>query len=140
MNPLTDVYNAISVLHRIPLGGEDLTWYSGPPRLVRATGTETFDTVDDGQTVIEHPEPGEVVWCDDAGVTCSRWNWRQARRTALTENTKAALFILDALDPMTNAAMPDAADHLVDHLTRLGPDVRSVRRLISAETTYDEGR
>ena len=83
VNRLTDVYNAVSVLHQIPLGGEDLTRYTGAPRLIRATGDEPFDTVADGVAVIEHPEPGEVVWCDDAGVTCRRWNWRQARRTQL---------------------------------------------------------
>ena len=38
VNRLTDLYNAVSVLHQIPLGGEDLTRYDGPPRLIRATG------------------------------------------------------------------------------------------------------
>ncbi len=66
--------------------------------------------------MIEHPEPGEVVWCDDAGVTCRRWNWRQASRTQLTEDTTAALFILDALEPMTNDALYAAADELVTRL------------------------
>ena len=31
-------------------------------------------------------------------VRCRRWNWSQARRTQLREDTTAALFILDALD------------------------------------------
>jgi DNA/RNA-binding domain of Phe-tRNA-synthetase-like protein len=131
VNPLTDYYNAVSVLHQIPLGGEDLTRYAGPPRLVRAAGTEPFDTAADGVPVIEHPDPGEVVWCDDAGVTCRRWNWRQARRTQLREDTTAALFILDALDPVTGEALHAAADDLTARLTRLGPDVRAVRRLIT---------
>ena len=131
MNRLTDIYNAISVQHLIPLGGEDLSRYSGPPRLVRATGTEPFDTVADGVAVIEHPDPGEVVWCDDAGVTCRRWNWRQARRTQLSEDTTTALFILDALDPMTDDALHTAAEDLVAHLTRQGPDIQVVRRLIA---------
>ena len=139
VNRLTDLYNAVSVLHQIPLGGEDLTRYSGAPRLVRATGTEPFDTAADGIAVLEHPDPGEVAWCDDAGVTCRRWNWRQARRTQLREDTTAALFILDALDPMTDEALHAAADDLVIHLTRLGPDVRAVRRLIAAGTTPDDG-
>ncbi len=132
VNRLTDLYNAVSVLHQLPLGGEDLTRYAGPPRLLRAAGTEPFDTVADGQAVTEHPEPGEVVWCDDAGVTCRRWNWRQARRTQLGDDTTAALFVLDALDPMTDDALHTAAEHLAAHLTRLGPDVRVVRRLVSA--------
>ena len=139
MNRLTDLYNAVSVLHQIPLGGEDLTRYSGAPRLVCATGEEPFDTAAAGAAVIEHPEPGEVVWCDDAGVTCRRWNWRQARRTQLGEHTTSALFILDALEPLTDAALHAAAEDLTDRLTRLGPDVRAARRLISAGTISDEG-
>jgi DNA/RNA-binding domain of Phe-tRNA-synthetase-like protein len=130
VNRLTDLYNAVSVLHQIPLGGEDLTRYSGAPRLVRATGTEPFDTVADGLAVTEHPEPGEVVWGDDAGVTCRRWNWRQARRTQLSDGTTTALFILDALDPMTDGALHAAADDLATHLARLGPDVQAARRLL----------
>jgi DNA/RNA-binding domain of Phe-tRNA-synthetase-like protein len=132
VNRLTDLYNAISVRHQLPLGGEDLTRYTGAPRLVRATGTEPFDTAAEGATVIEHPDPGEVVWCDDSGVTCRRWNWRQARRTQLRDDTTSALFILDVLDPMTDEALDAAADDLVAHLDRLGPDVRVARRLIAA--------
>jgi DNA/RNA-binding domain of Phe-tRNA-synthetase-like protein len=138
VNRLTDLYNAVSVLHQIPFGGEDLTRYAGPPRLVRATGTEPFDTVADGVAVTEHPDLGEVVWCDDAGVTCRRWNWRQARRTQLRDDTTTALFILDALDPVTDQALHAAADDLTAHLTRLGPGVRAVRRLIATRTTPDE--
>jgi len=130
VNRLTDVYNGISVLHQVPLGGEDLDRYTGPPRLLRANGREPFDTTTGGVTVVEHPEPGEVVWCDDAGVTCRRWNWRQAKRTQLTDGTTSALFILDALDPVGDDALAAAADDLVAHLRRLGPDVRVAQRLI----------
>jgi DNA/RNA-binding domain of Phe-tRNA-synthetase-like protein len=132
VNRLTDLYNAVSVLHQIPLGGEDLTRYTGSPRLVRATGTEPFDTVADGIAVTERPDPGEVVWCDDAGVTCRRWNWRQARRTQLGDGTTAALFILDALDPVTDEELHATADDLTARLTQLGPGVRAARLLIAA--------
>jgi DNA/RNA-binding domain of Phe-tRNA-synthetase-like protein len=139
VNRLTDLYNAVSVLHQIPLGGEDLTRYTGAPRLIRATGTEPFGTAADGVAVTEYPEPGEVVWCDEAGVTCRRWNWRQARRTQLREDTSTALFILDALDPVTGEELHAAADDLLARLARLGPGVRSARRLIAADPTPDEG-
>lgn len=129
VNRLTDVYNAISVIHQIPLGGEDLTSYVGAPRLLRATGTEPFDTVADGDPVTESPEPGEVVWCDDIGVTCRRWNWRQACHTQLTEHTTTALFILDALDPVTDDALQAAADDLLERLA--APGVRAARCLLA---------
>jgi DNA/RNA-binding domain of Phe-tRNA-synthetase-like protein len=130
VNRLTDVYNAVSVLHQVPLGGEDLTRYVGAPRLIRATGQEPFDTVAGGTQVTEYPDPGEVVWCDAAGVTCRRWNWRQGRRTQLSENTTTALFIFDALEPIADEALHAAVEDLIDHLTRRGPDVRVARRLI----------
>ncbi|MCU1435995.1 MAG: hypothetical protein JWR71_2720 [Pseudarthrobacter sp.] len=139
VNRLTDLYNAVSVLHQVPLGGEDLTGYAGAPRLLRAAGTEEFDTVAGGIELIEHPDPGEVVWSDDAGVTCRRWNWRQGRRTQLREDTTTALFILDALQPMTNEALGAAADDLADRLAGLGPDVRIARRRIAAAPTATKG-
>jgi DNA/RNA-binding domain of Phe-tRNA-synthetase-like protein len=132
VNRLTDTYNAISAQHLVPLGGEDLDRYVGAPRLVRAAGDEPFDTTAGGADVVEHPDSGEVVWCDDAGVTCRRWNWRQARRTQLRDTTSATLFILDALDPMTRQALSAAADDLVEQLTGLGRDVRVARRLLAA--------
>jgi DNA/RNA-binding domain of Phe-tRNA-synthetase-like protein len=133
VNRLTDLYNAVSVLHQIPVGGEDLARYTGAAQLKRAAGDEPFDTTADGVAVIEHPDPGEVVWCDDAGVTCRRWNWRQARRTQLREGTTTALFILDALDPVTSEALQAAADDLTARLAGLGPAVRAARRLIAAD-------
>ena len=59
--------------------------------------SEPFDTVAAGQPITAHPLPGEVVWRDDAGVTCRLWNWRQCSRTQLTPRTTTALFILDGL-------------------------------------------
>lgn len=137
INRLTDIYNAISVLHQLPIGGEDLHRYAGSPRLIRADGTEPFDTVADGATTIEHPEVGEVVWTDDEGVTCRRWNWRQGRRTQLTDTTSAALFILDVLDPMTGDELTAAVDQLTAQLARLGPNVAIARRSISRPSTQE---
>ncbi|WP_458114192.1 phenylalanine--tRNA ligase beta subunit-related protein [Arthrobacter sp. R1-13] len=132
VNRLTDLYNAVSVLHQIPLGGEDLAGYVGAPRLIRATGQEPFDTVANGAPLTEYPDPGEVVWCDDDGVTCRRWNWRQGRRTQLRDETTTALFILDALEPMTTEALLAAGEDLTTHIVRLGPDVVTTQHLIES--------
>lgn len=96
INRVVDAYNAISVEYALPIGGEDAGAYRGPARLVRATGDEPFDVVAAGEPAVEHPEPGEVVWRDDEGVTCRRWNWRQCVRTRLTEDTENALFLWNA--------------------------------------------
>jgi DNA/RNA-binding domain of Phe-tRNA-synthetase-like protein len=132
VNALTDAYNAISVLHQIPLGGEDYDRYDGPARLIRATGDEPFDTAAHDELVIEYPEPGEVVWCDGTGVTCRRWNWRQCRRTGLTDDTRTAFFVVDALSPVTDEELHAAGDALAGVLTGLGDGVQVWRRFVSA--------
>ncbi|WP_314325171.1 phenylalanine--tRNA ligase beta subunit-related protein [Paenarthrobacter ilicis] len=133
VNRLTDLYNAISVLHQIPLGGEDLASYRGAPRLIRATGQEPFDTMASGEPIIEYPDAGEVVWCDEDGVTCRRWNWRQGRRTQLRDDTTSALFILDALEPMTTEALLAAGKDLTEHLLLLGPEVVTAQQLVQSD-------
>ena len=132
VNALTDVYNAISVLHQLPLGGEDFHRYEGPARLVRAIGEEPFAAIANGESVIEHPEAGEVVWRDDAGVTCRRWNWRQGRRTGLSDETRTAFFILDVLAPVTDLELTAAADALAQALSALDSEVHVSRRLVDA--------
>lgn len=124
INQLVDLYNAVSVAHLIPVGGEDTDRIAGTMRLVRATGTEPFATVAGGAEAVEHPEPGEVVWCDDEGVTCRRWNWRQGVRTRLTEQSVNAVFLLEGMAPMTAAELDAAATELVEGLEKLSPGAR----------------
>ena len=119
INALVDLYNAISVLHRVPIGGEDLDRYDGPARLLIAAGDEPFHTRADGEAVVDHPDPGEPVWVDGGGVTCRRWNWRQTTRTAIDERTTRVGFIIDSLDAPDHRDAEGAAEHLAD----LIPDV-----------------
>lgn len=130
INRVVDAYNAISVRYGLPIGGEDLDAYDGPARLVRAGGDEAFATVKDGEPVVEHPEPGEVIWRDDAGVTCRRWNWRQCTRTHITERTKNALFILERLEPYPLESLTSAGDELATLLRAITPDVTIATRLV----------
>ena len=134
VNRLTDLYNAISVEHLVPIGGESLDGYVGPPRLVRAIGDEMFDTVADGQPVTVAADPGEVLWRDDLGITCRRWNWRQCVRTRLDESTSNILFILDGLAPMTTGSLETAGAALVEALTTDTPGASATTRLLGAST------
>jgi DNA/RNA-binding domain of Phe-tRNA-synthetase-like protein len=121
VNWLVDAYNAVSVRHLLPVGGEDLARFAGPIRLRCATGAEAFETMKDGQPASDPPAPGEVVWADDLGVTCRRWNWRQGTRTRLTDDSTSALFLLERLAPMPLAALDAAGDALVAMLLERTP-------------------
>ena len=120
INRLVDLYNAVSVEFALPVGGEDLARIAGASRLTVATGEEPFDTVRSGEPVVEHAAAGEVVWVDDEGVTCRRWNWRQCARTRLTEESTDAFFVLERLEPLPLPTLAKAADGLVRGLRELG--------------------
>jgi DNA/RNA-binding domain of Phe-tRNA-synthetase-like protein len=123
INALVDLYNSVSVLHVVPLGGEDADQLEGALRLNIADGSEPFDPRGDG-TDLEQAAVGEVVWRDDLGVTCRRWNWRQGRRTQLTEATTRAFFVFDRLDGLALDELHQAADELSTLLRQRSPDCR----------------
>ncbi len=127
---LTDAYNAVSVANLVPVGGEDLDQYRGPARLVRAAGDEDFDTVAHGEPAVEHPKPGEVIWRDDAGVTCRQWNWRQCTRTRMTPATTNAVFIIDGLSALGGNGLAAAGNDLAGSLLRLSPQAAVASRLV----------
>lgn len=127
---LTDAYNAVSIRYGVPAGGEDLDAYEGTMRLVRAAGDEPFATTAGGEPVVESPEPWEVVWRDDAGVTCRRWNWRQTTRTRLTTATTRAVFVLDALGALPDDRLAEAGDALATALVQGSPHATVATRVV----------
>ncbi len=130
---LTDAYNAVSIANLVPVGGEDLDQYQGPARLVRAAGDEDFDTVAHGEPAAGHPKPGEVIWRDDAGVTCRQWNWRQCTRTRMTPATTNAVFIIDGLAALGDNGLAAAGNDPASSLMRLSPQAAIASRLIAAD-------
>lgn len=132
IDPVVDLYNAISVRYALPVGGENIAAYTGAPRLVIADGSERFDIVKEGKVVYESPEPGEVIWRDDQGVTCRRWNWRQGVRTRLDASAHQMWFILESLPAMPLSALQQASDELVSGLQQMMPGAQIGKTLIEA--------
>jgi DNA/RNA-binding domain of Phe-tRNA-synthetase-like protein len=106
INRLVDAYNAVSIAHALPLGGEDCDRVAGDVVLAPAAGDEEFDG-DEG------PRPGEVVWRDELGVTCRAWNWRQGRRTRITEDSANVYFLLESLHAGAHERLEPAAEELM---------------------------
>ncbi|MFS2092956.1 B3/4 domain-containing protein [Pseudomonas sp. Pseusp11] len=130
LDPIVDLYNAISIEYAIPVGGENIEAYVGSPQLVVADGTEPFDTMKEGAPAYEYPDAGEVVWRDDKGVTCRRWNWRQGVRTRLSADAKHMWFILESLPEMPLEALTEAGDKLIEGLQGMMPGVQIESLLI----------
>jgi DNA/RNA-binding domain of Phe-tRNA-synthetase-like protein len=133
IDPVVDLYNAISLKFAIPVGGENIAAYKGSPRLVAADGTEIFDTMKSGEPATEHPDKGEVVWRDDIGVTCRRWNWRQGVRTRIDANTTDMWFVLESLPEMPFEAVEEAGAALLNGLKAVFGDVSSETKWLQQE-------
>jgi len=97
INPLVDIYNAVSLQYGLPCGGEDLDTFKGNLRLTETEGNDLFLALGDEE--YDNTLPGEICYLDDEGAVCRCWNWRDGQRTMLTENTKNAFLIIESVDP-----------------------------------------
>jgi DNA/RNA-binding domain of Phe-tRNA-synthetase-like protein len=132
INAVVDLYNALSVRFAIPIGGENVDAYAGSPVLKRADGHESFDTMKEGAPFLEPVPAGEVVWADERGVTCRRWNWRQGVRTRIELPTTRMWFVLERLEPMPLMALHEAGELLAATLRMMGPGVTTTSALLPA--------
>ncbi|NLM44574.1 MAG: B3/4 domain-containing protein [Clostridiales bacterium] len=96
INPLVDIYNSISLRYALPCGGEDIEKFVGDIRLTKAVGDEEFIPL--GTDENSPPYEGEIIYKDDKGAICRCWNWREAVRTMLTENTTNAFLCIELID------------------------------------------
>jgi len=124
INPLVDIYNSISLTYGLPCGGEDIDTFSGDVRLTKAVGIESFFPL--GAEVDTPPYEGEIVYKDDAGAICRCWNWREAKRTMLTEKTTNAFMCIELVDESRLEVLKDALKSLNDLIVKhLGGKVTS---------------
>lgn len=94
INPLVDLGNLVSIRHGLPVLVVDTAHVTGQLTVVEATGQERFSDL--GGADAEHPEPGEIVFVDDAGETVARrWCWRQSTGSAATADTSEALLVVE---------------------------------------------
>lgn len=111
INPLVDIYNAISLKYGIPAGGEDIDCFVGDLRLDVAQGGEHFVTY--GSDEDEPALAGEVIYRDDEGAVVRSFNWRESVRTMLTPETTHAFMCMEQVDA-------SRLDDLKSALTELG--------------------
>ena len=68
ITPAVDVYNAISLKHALPVGGEDLDAVAGDLRLGITEGGDAFAPL--GEDEDDPTLPGELCYRDDEGAVC----------------------------------------------------------------------
>lgn len=137
INPLVDIYNAVSLTYALPVGGEDADTFVGDLRLaISEEGGDEFLALGDEEN---NPTlPGELCYLDDRGAVCRCWNWRDGQRTMLTEETENAFLIIESVDPSRHDDLMAAMDLLGENAVRYLGGEMTAKVLINSQNPIME--
>lgn len=122
--PTVDITNAISLKYAFPIGAENIDAFVGDIHVGIMKGGEDFWPI--GSDKPEPPLAGEIAYYDEAGVICRCWNWRDGKRTEVTDETTTEFMAMECIEPERYSQLEEAIDELEDLL----------RRYVGAETMY----
>ena len=122
--PTVDITNAISLKYAFPIGAENMDAFVGDIHAGSMKGGEDFWPI--GSDKPEPPLAGEIAYYDEAGVICRCWNWRDGKRTEVTDETTTEFMAMECIEPERYSQLEEAIDELEDLL----------RRYVGAETMY----
>ena len=111
VNNVVDIYNFVSLKHMLPVGGEDIDKMKGDIVLTFA-GPNEAPVLLLGDKEPRPPHFGEVIYKDDVSTICRRWNWREADRTKLTEETKNCVLVIEGVSPVKKEEVEGATKEL----------------------------
>ena len=127
INALVDLANLVSIRYALPVAVFDQRDVSGGTIVRLAHGGEAWSDL--GSSTTEHPEPGEVIFCDDEErVSARRWCWRQSRASAAGEDTTEIVVTIEG----HHEAAADDVDRAVRDLEAL------LGSYVSPSTVYAE--
>lgn len=94
ISTLVDLANLVSIRHALPVAVFDRSAINGGLSVRFARGDEPW--ADLGSSTAERPEPGEVIFADEAGaVAARRWCWRQSTGSAARDGTTDILVTVE---------------------------------------------
>lgn len=109
---LVDLGNLVSIRYGLPVAVCDQRDVSGGTTVRFADGSERFTDLGTEGTI--SPDPGEVIFVDDAGlVSARRWCWRQSAQSAAKEDTEEILITVEGLHEGAGADVEAAVADLV---------------------------
>ncbi len=112
INALVDIGNIISLRYLIPAGGHSMDGLTQDISLRLADGSEDFIAF--GSNVLEHPNPGEIVFVEGKVVLTRRWVWRQSQHTLTLLETHSIEMNIDLLPPTSAQELDGINKDLLD--------------------------
>jgi DNA/RNA-binding domain of Phe-tRNA-synthetase-like protein len=124
INTLVDIGTLISLRYLVPAGAHAIDVLTQDIALRPATGTEVFTAL--GSDVVEHPNPGEIIFVEGEVVLTRRWVWRQSNHTLTLPETTAIEFNIDALPLIPLPEVDDICRDAVSYTHLTLPTIYSV--------------
>jgi DNA/RNA-binding domain of Phe-tRNA-synthetase-like protein len=117
---LVDLANLVSIRHRLPVAVFDQAPVSGTTTVRFARGDERF--TDLGSGADSPPEPGEVIFVDEADlVSARRWCWRQSAQSAAGPATVEAVLTIESQHDGGSGDVSPALDDMARLLAQHEP-------------------
>ena len=132
ISTLVDLGNLVAIRYALPVAVLDLAGITCSTTVGFADGTERF--TDLGSDEAAHPEHGEVIFVDIAGVASARrWCWRQSAQSGTTAATVDAMIVVEGHHESADLDIDLALADLVSKLARYQPDSRVTTYLLSPD-------
>ena len=112
ISPVVDLYNSISLRYGMSCGAEDIDAFVGDLLITLADGTEEFMLI--GSEENDPPVAGEIIYKDDAGAVCRNFNWRESKRTMVSETTKNVFSSIELVNKERLTELKTAVEELAD--------------------------
>jgi DNA/RNA-binding domain of Phe-tRNA-synthetase-like protein len=117
INAIVDIYNCVSALCTLPIGGQDAEKISGSVELRLARGDEKFVPL--GSQAPEPVDEGEVIYADSQKVLCSKWNYRDCEDAKISGETERFALFVDGAPGIEREKVRTAAEELSARLSVL---------------------
>jgi DNA/RNA-binding domain of Phe-tRNA-synthetase-like protein len=118
ISSVVDLYNCCSLNSLLPMGAYDLQTIQGNIYLRHGQTNDIFIPLGSQEIVPVHEN--HVVYADEEKVLCWLWNHKDSRSSAITPDTKKAIFFVDAAFHPQIHSVEDAVKLLSHHLTQIG--------------------
>jgi DNA/RNA-binding domain of Phe-tRNA-synthetase-like protein len=134
---LVDLANLVSIRYALPVAVFDVRGISGGLTVRFARGDERWADLGSSQT--EHPQPGEVIFADQADVVSARrWCWRQSDGSGAREDTTEILVTVEGHHATADRDIPPAlADLAALVVTHAVPDTLRSAVLSARDSQFE---
>ena len=131
VSSVVDCYNCVSVMTLLPMGAYDVRKLKGDLTLRYGKEGEIFLPLGSGEEITV--KDTHIVYADEEKICCWLWNHRDSRLCAVTQETKDALFFVDAAYESDAPDVEKALDLLSCHLEAIRCKVKA-KGIINKDT------